>query len=198
MNSREYEIIMSSKKLLNSEIIDEQNKGLEMLEELANEKNKYALYELAHLYKEGKVVEKNIKKACNLFVFSGELGNFKSFYYAGKIFMENKDIDTAIRFFSKAKYSPEANLEIGKIYYKKITSMHKSIPYFLEASKLGSPEADYYLANIYLLGKSVKVDFQKGNYYLNRSLRKGIEDKENLKKMIESRNKVSRHFNSIN
>ena len=51
MNSREYEIIMSSKKMLNSENICDQTKGLEMLEELANEKNKYALYELAHLYK---------------------------------------------------------------------------------------------------------------------------------------------------
>ena len=198
MNSREYEIIMSSKKMLNSENICDQTKGLEMLEELANEKNKYALYELAHLYKEGKVVDKNIKKACNLFVFSGELGNFKSFYHAGKIFMENKDLDTAIRFFQKAKYSPEANLEIAKIYYKKMTSIHKSIPYFLEASKLGCPEADYFLADIYILGKSVKVDFQKGKYYLNRSLRKGIEDKSHLKKMIDERNKVLRHSNSIN
>ena len=133
-----------------------------------------------------------------MFVFSGELGNFKSFYHAGKIFMENKDLDTAIRFFQKAKYSPEANLEIAKIYYKKMTSIHKSIPYFLEASKLGCPEADYFLADIYILGKSVKVDFQKGKYYLNRSLRKGIEDKSHLKKMIDERNKVLRHSNSIN
>ena len=95
MNSLEYEIIMNSKKMINSEKLEEIQKGIEMLEDLANQKNKYALYELAKLYQEGKVVQKNIKKACNLFIFSGELGNNKSFYNAGKIFLEINDEETA-------------------------------------------------------------------------------------------------------
>ena len=114
MNSREYEIIMSSKKYLSSEKIEEKEKGITMLEELANEKNKYALYELAMLYKEGKIVDKNIKKACNLFVFSGELGNDKGYYEAGKIFLEIKDEETAKRFFEKAKFSSLAKAVIFK------------------------------------------------------------------------------------
>ena len=198
MNSREYEIIMNAKKLINCNDKEVQTEGIESLEELANEKNKYALYELAMLYYEGKIVGKNIKKACNLFVFSGELGNLKSFYNAGKIFQQKGEIETAIRFYEKAKFSPEANLELAKLYYKKTTSVHKSITYFINASKLGCPEADYFLAEIYLLGKSVKVDHQKGTYYLNRALRKGIQDKSKLKNIL-SIGKQNKNLNySIN
>ncbi|MBE6143702.1 MAG: sel1 repeat family protein [Erysipelotrichaceae bacterium] len=198
MNSLEYEIIMNSKKMINSEKLEEIQKGIEMLEDLANQKNKYALYELAKLYQEGKVVQKNIKKACNLFIFSGELGNNKSFYNAGKIFLEINDEETAKRFFEKAKYSPLANLELGKIYQRKMTSYHKAFSYFYEASKLGSPEADYILADCFILGKGVKVNIQKGAYYLQRALRKGIKDKNHLIKMIGDKKIQNKLINSIN
>lgn len=184
MNSREYEIIMNSKKLLKTEVKENIDKAIERLEELANEKNKYALYELATLYKEGKYVDKNIKKACNLYVFSGELGNFKSFYEAGLIFMRNNELETAIRFFEKAKFTPEAFLELGKITRRKKTAYHKAISYFIQASKLGCPEADYILAETYILGLGTKVDINKGKYYFSRARRKGINDYKKLKNYL--------------
>lgn len=186
MNSREYEIIMNSRKLLKTEEKENVEVAIEQLEELANEKNKYALYELATLYKEGKYVEKNIKKACNLYIFSGELGNFKSFYEAGKIFLKSNEIETAIRFFEKAKFSPEAFLELGKITKRKKTAYHKAISYFVQASKLGSPEADYILAETYILGLGTKVDINKGKYYFSRATRKGIKDTKKLKSLLVS------------
>lgn len=190
MNSKEYEIIMESKKLLRSKNQEDINKGLEMLNHLANEKNKFAIYELATLYLEGKSVEKNIKKACNLFVFSGELGNIKAFYDAGKIFKKNRDYETAIRFFQKAKYTPNAFLEIGKMYDKGLgvsRSIRKAYEYYLEASKLGCPEADYLLSESYIYGLGVKIDFNRAKYYLNRALRKGIKDNLHLLNVINSK-----------
>ena len=187
MNSEEYEIIMSSKKKLKSKDKNEISQGLEMLNELANQKNKYAIYELATLYLEGKVVEKNIKKACNLYVFSGELGNVKAFYDAGKIFKKTKDYETAIRFFLKAKYTPFAFLEIGKMYSKGIgvsKSNRKAYEYYLEASKLGCPEADYLLVESYVYGLGVKIDLDKAKYFLTRALRKGITDNLHLENVI--------------
>ncbi len=181
MNSREYEIIMKCKHLFKSEESGNINIALEMLEELANEKNKYALYELACLYRDGIYVEKNIKKSCNLFVFSGELGNYKSFYEAGLIFLKNNEIETAIRFFEKAKYTPEAFLELGKITRRKKTAYHKAISYFIQSSKLGSSEADYILAETYILGLGTAPDFNKARYYYNRAKRKGVKDYKKLK-----------------
>ena len=201
MNSNEYEIIMNSRKLIKSQNEEEKSKGLALLEDLANQRNKYALYELALLYKEGIYVEKNIKKACNLFVFSGELGNNKSFYDVGKIFLENKDYDTAKRYFEKAKFSPQAFFELGKMaYYGKgiNQSSHKAFSYFYSASKLGCPEADYFLAEAFILGNGIGVDSKKGIYYLKRALRKGIKDKAHLQKIIETNRKGDKIFNSIN
>ena len=190
MNSEEYEIIMSSKKKLKSKNENEILEGLEMLNELANQKNKYAIYELATLYLEGEIVEKNIKKACNLFVFSGELGNVKAFYDAGKIFKKTKDYETAIRFFLKAKYNPLAFLEIGKMYSKGIgvnKSNRKAYEYYMEASKLGCPEADYLLVEVYVYGLGVKVDLDKAKYYLTRALRKGINDNLHFINVLNTR-----------
>ena len=198
MDSREYEIIMESKRLLKSENIEEKEKGIEMLEDLANGKNKYALYELAMLYYQGVYVDKNIKKSCNLFVFSGELGNLKAFYNAGKIFQEIGDEDTAIRFFEKAKFSPLAQLELGRIFQKKYNGNHKAFSYFYQASKLGCAESDYILAECFILGKGVKVDMQKGAYYLKRALRKGIVDKSRLLELVKYKKKENKIINSIN
>ena len=189
MNSEEYEIIMKYKRLIKSDNIEEVKMAFSLIEELSNRKNKFALYELAHLYKEGKIVEKNLKKACNLFIFSGELGNYKSFYEAGKIFKEIKDYKSAIRFFEKAKFTPESFLELAKMAEKGI-GMSKSkklaVSYYIKSSQLGNSEADYYLAYYYISGKDTKPDFNKGKYYLKRALRKGIKDKYQLILFLKS------------
>lgn len=187
MNSKEYEIITEVRKLLEN---NEVEKGIYMLEELASSKSRFAVYELGTIYKEGKYVEKNIKKAFNLFVYSGELGNLKAYYDAGKIFFEEKDYKNAKRFFEKAKYSIDAYLELAKMASKGLgmnASKHQAFLYYNDASKLGSPIADYYLAEAYINGSGVKMDIGKGKHYLNRALRKGIFDKYQLKNRINHR-----------
>lgn len=179
MNSLEYERIMESRELFKTMEKENIEKGLAILEELAESKSRYAIYELGKFYKEGKYVDKNIKKAFNLFVYSGELGNLKSFYDAGMIFKENKDYKNAKRYFEKAKYSLDAYLELGKMALEgrgMKSSKHQAFIYYNEASKLGSSKADYYLAEAYINGNGVKVDYKKGQHYLNKALRKHEKD----------------------
>ena len=190
MNSKEYEIIMKARELFKTGEKEEIEEALELLEDLASKKSRFAVYELARLYFEGIYIEKNIKKAFNLFVYSGELGNTKAYYDAGMIFYDNKDYKNAKRYFEQAKYSSFAKLKLGEMAIKgegMRASKHQAFLYFSEASKLGNPDADYLVSECYLTGSGIKMDFQKGKFYLNKALRKGVEDKLNLKEKTKSK-----------
>ncbi|MDD6302935.1 MAG: tetratricopeptide repeat protein [Bacillales bacterium] len=184
MNTEEYDIISYAKHKIKQG--DEQSikEGVLTIEKLAENKNKYGLFELGLLYRDGIGVERNLSKACNLFLFSGEEGYEKGYYELGLIYLyDYKYYDNAKRFFLKCKKNKDAYYQLGLMASKGLgfkLSKHKAFEFFIEASKKGSADADYMLADYYLHGIGIKLNVLKGKYYLKRALRKNVEDYYNL------------------
>ena len=177
MNEKEYTLYLESKtEFANGNY----QKGINILENLAKMKNKNAIFDLGIINYNGLYVSKNIEKAVNLLLLSGDLGFKEAYFQLGKIYYEEyKNLLEAERFFLKCN-DGKSKFYVGLINYKYL-SKEKAVSYFYYASKCHYHLSEYYLAKCYIDGEGTKKNINKGSFYLNLALENNIEDIFNLK-----------------
>jgi TPR repeat protein len=113
-----------------------------------------AVYFLGKVYKKGKVVEKNIDKAEELYREGVARNDPMSHYLLGKLlYKERGSFKEAKNCLKKAerKEIPSANFVLGKIYFERNKGrkdIEKARGYFLKASAVNITKADAYLDKI--------------------------------------------------
>ena len=151
--------------------------NLNDLIEKAKSKDEDAMYILASLYLKGeKGVEKNIKKAYQLFEDSANLGKSASFFELAKIHMTNdygkRDTEKSIKLLSQSskKGHSKSSYELGLIYYNGL-DVDKDIERaesFLRLAAISEVEpiqkAQLLMANIYENGLLIGHVDQKESY----------------------------------
>lgn len=177
MNEKEYTLYLESK----SEFANgNYQKGIQILEDLAKKRNKNAIYDLGMISFKGLYGMKNLKKAVNLLLLSGDLGFKEAYFQLGKLYYEEyKNIEEAERFFLKCN-DGKSKFYIGLLNYHHL-SKEKAVSYFYYASKCHYHLSEYYLAKCYIDGEGTKVNMKKGSLYLSLALENNIEDIFNLK-----------------
>ncbi len=122
------------------------------LEELANNGDVSAIYQLGKKYFYGSEVEVNFDKARQYFEQAVEKGSIGANYYLGKIFYNGNGVSTD---YIKAK------------------------EYFEKSSKANNVFATYYLGKLYYWGDGVPKDYNKANEYKNSILNKPLYANQN-------------------
>ena len=120
---------------------------IEELENLANNGDVGAIYELGKIYFNGDGVEVNYQKAKQYFEVAAERGSNGSNYYLGKIYYNGNGVET---------------------------NHLKAKEYFEKSSKTDNVFAKYYLGKLYYWGDGVEKDYNKANEYKNSILNKPI------------------------
>jgi TPR repeat protein len=121
----------------------------------------------------------------DLYRYLAEHGNVYAQLKMGYFTLEGKGVeqnyDEAIQWFEKAAqvgYS-EAQKALGLFYYTK-ENYEKSKYWFQTAAQQGDGDAQIYLANLYLEGKGVSLDSNKGISWLKKSAEQAVNVKAQL------------------
>lgn len=127
-------------------------KKIEELEELANNGDVGAIYELGKRYFYGNGVGVDFVKAKGYFELAAERGSQGSNYYLGKIFYNGNGVST---------------------------NHLKAKEYFEKSSKADNVFSTYYLGKLYYWGDGVEKDYNKANEYKTSILNKPIYANQN-------------------
>lgn len=188
MNTLDYENIIRARSEINKKTKEGIVSGINILEKMSERKNRYALYELGRIYIEGDIGIIDFKKGENLLTFSGDLGYEKAYYTLGLFYKERKNYEKAMKMFLRCKHNSDSLYEIGRLYASGRgcnISKHKAFQYYLASSKGGNSKADYMLGVSYYLGEGIKLNKDKGIYYLRKAKRRNVLDEYNVYKMVE-------------
>ena len=186
MNNKEFEEISKARNMFKINKVEE---AIEVLENMAQKKSTYAIFELGKIYKEGVYVKKDLLKAENLLLLSGNLGYEKSFYILGQLYLEKKEYRNAKRSFEKNKSNPYSEYELGKLYYYGkgcSISHHKAFVLFLDSAKNGCVLASYMIGYQYYYGDGIRMNKEKGKLYLIKAIRKRVPDYFNIYNRIQT------------
>jgi uncharacterized protein len=141
--------------------IEEFSKGLELFEELHEEKNVEATTILANYYIHGvTALDKDVDKALSYFSFLSDMGEVSADVSIGNIYYEKKEYDKAVEMYEK-------------VLEQEDTNFHSVV--------LNN------MAVLYHLGLGVEKDTRKAMQYYKRSI--GLGDasaKNNLKQLVET------------
>lgn len=127
-------------------------KSIKELEELANNGDVGAIYELGQRYYNGVGVEVDYGKAKGYFEIAAERGSQGSNYYLGKIYYNGNGVPT---------------------------NHLKAKEYFEKSSKADNVFSTYYLGKLYYWGDGVAKDYSKANEYKTSILNKPIYSNQN-------------------
>lgn len=122
-------------------------RSIEELEELANNGDCGAIYELGKRYFEGNGVGVNFEKAKGYFEIASERGSKRANYYLGKIYYNGCGVQTN---YGKAKEYFEKSAESNNVF------------------------STYYLGKIYYWGDGVEKNYNKANEYKTSILNKPL------------------------
>ncbi len=132
-----------------AKIYEEANRSKEMLQyyqKAINKKSTKALFALATLYYNGKLLKKDIPQAIKLYKKAAKKGDTLSSYNLGYIYEHGIGVDKDFK---------------------------KAFVYYSKAAKKGYIDAAYNLATLYYLGKGVKKDPQKAFEWYKRAALQG-------------------------
>lgn len=167
MDKNQYEQFIEAQDLIERK---EYQLAINQLEQLAKNKNKRAIFELANVYK---LINKEFykEKIINLLVLSGELGYDNSYFELGLIFYYDHKYELAYRYFEKTS-NPYKYLYLGVIELnKKIKnySLENAVKYFIKGSKKNIKKCNYYLSICYHYGYGVSKNQEKEILYYSKA-----------------------------
>lgn len=171
-------------------------------EQLSQQNDKDAIYELAMLYAKGKIFRRNIKKTYELLLKGYKLGSKKSAYSLAKLMLNKHtpyfDKLEAYNIFidlSQKDYAPAYNM-LGKMLLKGVVvakDYELAVKYFERASKQNFTEAHCNLAYMYASGKGVFPNFGRAHTFAKEGMKKNhpfckkVYKEYNLKKYPEDK-----------
>ncbi|QKF81469.1 tetratricopeptide repeat protein [Halarcobacter ebronensis] len=158
------------------------NDALPLYKKLAEQDDVEAMFELARIYLEGKVVKRNYFSAKQLLESASERNHDKSTYYLGKLYLLKKgpyyDPVKAYNTFVIAAnndYAPAQNM-IGQFLLNGIAvdkDYILAVKLFEKASKQGYIEAQCNLAFMYASGKGVFPNFGRAHQFAKKGKEEG-------------------------
>ena len=168
-------------------------KGEKLLKKSADKGNKYAKYTLGKAYIDGILLLQDKREGLRLVTESANAGFTGAEYYLGKLLYKgeivNKDIKNALYYLESAaeKESEYSAYLAGKIRLNEqgFRDVREAILLFESAAQKGNSFAEYQLGRIYLFGKDIEKDYDKGMKYLKSSAEKGNSYAEQLMHSIE-------------
>ncbi|XP_063690739.1 protein sel-1 homolog 1-like isoform X2 [Bolinopsis microptera] len=144
----------------NSPILDEDL--VQYYQFLADKGDLQAQLGLGQLYLQGgRGIERNIKLAQNYFSAAAKSGNTNAYGYMGKISMQLKEYDVALKYYKLATKDPMGQWGMGTLYYNGWgvdQDYSQALSYFTLASQQGHTEAELQLGLMHLSGIGVKKD----------------------------------------
>ena len=154
-------------------------KNINEIIDLAANDNIKAIHELARRNLLGIDVEKNEKKAFELYQKAAEKGNTDSIYMLGFCYYNGrgveKDYTKAKEYFdtvNQDKNDKNSNYFSGLMYYygQGVGIDHgKAKEFFVKNAELGDIESNYYAGKLYFYGDGVNVDKQKAEGYFKKA-----------------------------
>ena len=159
-----------------------------------------AQYALGHIYQTGKDVPKDVNKAFYWYKKSAEQGYGNSYYTVGYAYLfgdgVKKNIKEAKKWFLKASKldndnTVNAEFQLGGIYSAGTDGItvdyKKAAQWYLKAANKGDVNSAWSLGNLYLQGKGVPQDYDKGIRWLKVAAKNNDKAaKEKLTKLGES------------
>lgn len=166
------------------------NLGKEYLLRSADHKNKYASYTLGKAFLDGTLLEKNISEGLKHLTASAERGFEYAEYLLGKIYFRGeiveKDVAKALHYLERSTSNGNsyAAYLAGSIYMNEegFQDIDKAVRFFEFSAKQGNPYAEFQLGKMFLFGKHVQKDYEKGMEYLKSSASHGFEYAEEFYK----------------
>lgn len=159
--------------------------GLTVLKESIKKGNLNAINFLANMHMKGEIVEKDEKKAIELFKAAAELGHNEAQFELGKLYQKGKgvekDMNKALYLFKKAAFSgfSPAGLYLGNMYISGFdvpTDYKKGYEYIHEAAISEDPNAMFALGVLYAEGKGCEKDENLAYEWIEKAGRKGSAD----------------------
>ncbi|WP_110688064.1 tetratricopeptide repeat protein [Salinicola aestuarinus] len=139
-------------------------------------------YTLAMAYFRGsKGLDKNIRRACDLFDRAYEQGYKPGGFYAGLMYFNgygvDEDVEKGIRMMSEAGEAGylKAQVELAKIYYfsrghAEVKDYEKAAYWFSKAANSGDGLSMLNLSQLYLNGRGLEEDQEKAFYWINKAV----------------------------
>ncbi|MGM9880037.1 MAG: tetratricopeptide repeat protein [Bacilli bacterium] len=183
----------TEKDYINSLVKNIENKEINLekcvkeLDDLCENKNRYAIYKKALLILKGTSYKYDLEKAINLLTLASFLNVQEASFQLGLIFFNKGKFVLAERYFLKASRIVESYFYLGIIEEKgkgKVKSLHRAFQYYLKGAKLNEYECSYKVGVFYLRGLGIKKNEEKGRKYLHIALKNKVEDYENLYDMF--------------
>jgi TPR repeat protein len=133
-----------------------------------SKENPDALYNLGFMYRYGYGVEKDLKKAVELFICCGELGNKDVTYALADIYELNADKD-CFKWMEKCAELGNDDMQsaLGDIYIKE-GKYDLALIYYKQSDKSNNEHACKMLGDIYYQGIGVKIDIKKALKYYEK------------------------------
>jgi len=200
------EYLLGKNLLTGKELEQDCERAEELLKKSADKGNVYAKYTLGKAYIDGILLLQNKKEGLRLVTESANEGFTGAEYYLGKLLYKgeivNRDIKNALYYLESAaeKESEYAAYLAGKIRLNEqgFKDIKKAIKLFEIAAKSGNSYAEYQLGKLYVYGKEIEKDYDKGMEYLKSSAEKGNQYAEQLIHSIENNRDWSASIGIIN
>ncbi|WP_010654575.1 SEL1-like repeat protein [Fluoribacter dumoffii] len=146
--------------------------GLIWLNKSVANGNPQAITRLGELYLEGKLVEKDEKKAEELLKKAAEQGFAPALVGLGELALEQNQKDQALKWFNQAanQHNDEAYLDLAHIYLQPKSPVYDPKTAFmwtLKAAQNGSPQGKRELAAMYQKGIGVEADPNLAQQWIN-------------------------------
>lgn len=156
-------------------------KGMQYIEQVAEQGNMFAQYRAGKEYYSGEKIEQDTDKAIHWLGKASEQGNEYASYTLGKICYEQKNYQRAESEFLKCRNEniiPYSEYYLGKIYLDKNGEMFappKGIRYLEQSAEHGNTTAGVSLGILYLKGDIVKQNKVLGRAWIERAADEGNE-----------------------
>ena len=146
-----------------------------------------AMWWMGVRYREGEVVEKDLKKAFDWFLKSARAGHNGAMWWLGDCYRDGEgteeDISEAIKWYEKSAElnNQYAMCKLGVLYdigKGVLENQVLAAQWYRKSAEAGNPEAMCYLAMDYEYGVGVEQDYEKARIWYQKAADKGYADAE--------------------
>ncbi|MBE7727870.1 MAG: SEL1-like repeat protein [Enterocloster citroniae] len=158
------------------------DKAVRWIAKAADAGNATAQYALGKIYRDGEYLQKDMKRAVELFTLSAEQGNEYAAYQLGKLYLSGEDVPAdaakAVSWLLKAAEQEHeyAFYQLGKLYLlgeHVPKDVDTAVRYLTASAEKGNQYAEYALGKLYLCGHDVPRDKEKAFPFLQASAAQG-------------------------
>ena len=194
-DGNQYAEYLLGKTLLRGEDTEQDlTRAADLLKRSSDKGNRYAKYTLGKALLDGNPLVQNIPDAIKLLTDSANAGFASAQYILGKLLYKGeiipKDISRAVDYLEQAatQKNPYAAYLAGKIRLteESVKDVSRAIVDFEIAAENGNHFAEYQLGKLYLYGKEVERDYDKGIAYLSTAAEHGNQYAAQLLHSIRS------------